>query len=50
MAAEELQTRSLEASGWVSRSFFVHSLYAFSPLLMIDLKFDDEAAVAREDE
>jgi hypothetical protein len=48
MAAGELQTRSSEVSGWVSRSCFVHFSYAFSALPMFDWKFDDEAAVEEE--
>ena len=47
MVAEESQTWSSEASGWVSRSCFVHFSYAFSALL-INWKFDVEAAVEEE--
>ena len=48
MAAGESQTWSSEASGWVSRSCFVHFSYAFSALLMICWKLEDEAAVREE--
>ena len=45
MAAEELQVWSREASGWLSRSCFVHFSYVFTALLMICWKLDDEATV-----
>ena len=48
MAAGESETWSSEASGWVSRSCFVHFSYAFSALPMFGWKFDDEAAVKEE--
>jgi hypothetical protein len=45
MVAEVLQTWSREASGWLSRSCFVHFSYVFSALLMIRWELDDGAAV-----
>ena len=41
MAVGESQTWSWEASGWVSRSFFVCCSYAFRASLMISWKLDD---------
>ena len=48
MAAGESQTWSSEASGWVSRSCFVHFSYAFSALPIVSWKSWDEAAVKEE--
>ena len=48
MATGESQSWSSEASGWVSRSCFVHFSYAFSAILMVDWKLEDEAAVVEE--
>jgi hypothetical protein len=42
MALGESQAWSREASGWASRSFLVRFSYAFSALLMISWKLDDE--------
>jgi hypothetical protein len=50
MSPGELQAWSCEASGWASKSCFVRFSYAFSALLIISWKLDDEEpdAVARE--
>ena len=45
MATGELQAWSWEASGWVSRSYFVDFSYAFNALFNISWGMDDEAAV-----
>jgi hypothetical protein len=44
MAHGESQDWSWVASGWASKSFLVHFLYASSMPLMISWKLDDEAA------
>jgi hypothetical protein len=44
MSPGDSQVWSREASGWASRSSFVCFLYAFSALLMISWKLDDEEA------